>query len=110
MKIHENTLGKYKIIKPEGRINAANYEEFNRALDKAVSTDEHIVVECTELSYISSAGMKSLLAYLKKCKEMDKELLLVNLQPKIKEIFDITGFTNMFRIYSSLSEVYDFDN
>jgi len=62
-----------------------------------------IIVDCSKLDYISSAGLRVLLVGAKKLKVNNGKIILCSLQDYIKEVFEIAGFTAIFPIHSDLS-------
>lgn len=91
----------YTVVSIHGRIdtiNAANFEaQLMEVLDKEGVA--HLVLDCDGLDYISSSGLRIFLVAQKKAMATQGKLLLSNLQPAIKEIFDISGFSTIFSIY-----------
>ena len=63
-----------------------------------------IVVDFGELEYISSAGLRSILAAAKKLKALQGQIKFCNLSGMVKEVFNISGFTSMFSSYATLDE------
>ena len=59
-------------------------------------TAKDIVCECQELEYIASSGLRILLDVLKKTKAKGKKVCLRNVNDDIKNVFNITGFINLF--------------
>ena len=55
-----------------------------------------IVIECQELEYIASSGLRILLDLLKKNKAKGHKVILRNVNDDIKNVFKITGFINLF--------------
>lgn len=55
-----------------------------------------IVIECQELEYIASSGLRILLDLLKKNKAKGHKVTLRNVNDDIKNVFKITGFINLF--------------
>ncbi|MBQ7206090.1 MAG: STAS domain-containing protein [Muribaculaceae bacterium] len=55
-----------------------------------------IVFECEELEYIASSGLRILLDVLKKTKAKGHKVILRNVNDDIKNVFQITGFINLF--------------
>ena len=55
-----------------------------------------IVIECQELEYIASSGLRILLDLLKKNKAKGHNVILRNVNDDIKNVFKITGFINLF--------------
>lgn len=88
-------------IAVSGRLDSATSAEFDRSIASSLATQEpprEIIIECSELEYISSAGLRSLITLLKKSKVAGSELRISNLSPAIKSIFDMTGFTSIFNL------------
>jgi len=56
------------------------------------------VVSLDKLEYISSSGLRVLLATLKKVRKQQGDIRLACLKSNIKEVFDISGFTQLFNI------------
>ncbi len=63
-----------------------------------------MIVDCQQLAYVSSPGLRVLLMAAKKLKPLNGKLVLVFLQPHIKEIFEIAGFLAMFQIFDTKDE------
>ncbi len=57
-----------------------------------------------KLHYISSVGLRILLAAAKQLKTADGELRICDLNEVVKEVFDISGFTLIFKIFGTESE------
>ena len=60
--------------------------------------DDSCLVDFSELSYISSAGLGLLFATQKRLVDQGRALTLANLNPHIREVFRIAGFDNIFEI------------
>lgn len=61
-----------------------------------------LVIDMKNLSYISSAGLRGILNMVKLYKTVSGGLYFCNLDLKVKEVFKITGFTNMLPIHETL--------
>jgi anti-sigma B factor antagonist len=100
MEILEKQSGNVKLLYPCGRLDAFAASEVEKKLN--VLTDvakSNVVVGLEKLEYISSSGLRVLLAGLKKARKQQGDVRLANLQPYVKEVFDIAGFTQLFKIY-----------
>ena len=58
-----------------------------------------IILNCSGLNYISSSGLRVFLIVQKKMMAVKGQFRLSNLQPGIKEIFDISGFSSIFSVF-----------
>lgn len=74
-------------------------------LSGAIDVGDHeIVVDLSSVEYISSAGLRALLAALKRLKALGGTMVLCSLHPYVKEVFDMTGFSRIFTMCSSREE------
>lgn len=55
-----------------------------------------VIIDCTELEYIASSGLRILLSILKKAKASGSKVALKNVNDDIKNVFRMTGFINLF--------------
>ncbi len=75
--------------------------ELNELIDQNKSD---IVLDLEGVVYISSVGLRVLLATQKKVRPRKGEVKLVSLQPFVREVFEMTGFTRLFSIYPTLEK------
>ena len=92
MQINKNTEGTKLTLAPIGRVDTITSPE----LEAAVVTDgiEELVFDLAQVDYISSAGLRVLLASQKRM--AGKSMKIANAKPAVKEVFDITGFSDIF--------------
>jgi anti-anti-sigma factor len=91
------------VIKIVGRMDATSAPQFEEESAKLIDTGEKtLVVDMSGLEYISSAGLRSILATGKKLKGIGGALVFGNMQGMVKEVFDISGFTSIFPVYDTL--------
>jgi anti-anti-sigma factor len=100
MKIATQTNGSEVFIQVEGRIDTTNYNEFESAVNEVLKEDvKQIYLDCSGINYISSSGLRIFLTIQKKMMAAGGKLKLFGMQPSIKEIFDISGFSSIFAIF-----------
>lgn len=92
------------MIEIKGHIDSNNAEQFEKELmDSVMKTPEsEIVLDASELKYISSAGLRVL---MKLRKQVKKPVPVVNVSPEIYEIFEVTGFTNLLEVKKKMREI-----
>lgn len=89
---------KYKVVL-NGRIDTTNADRFLadiQPLMTAVSPD--ITIDCSGMEYTSSQGLRMFLMLQKSVSGHGGKMVLTNMEPKVKEVFDITGFSNILSI------------
>ncbi|MCX6239127.1 MAG: STAS domain-containing protein [Bacteroidia bacterium] len=102
MKIQVEATDGYTIVSVDGRVDATNANEFEKSMMKVVEEGcTKIILDCSGLNYISSSGLRIFLIVLKKMMAIKGQFILCNLQPEIKEIFDISGLSSIFPIYTN---------
>lgn len=83
----------------DGRIDTTTVEQFQQEANELMA-DEHpdIDIDCSALSYTSSQGLRTFLMLQKSVMKRGGKLVLRNMNPQVKEVFDITGFSNIITI------------
>lgn len=86
-------------LKVIGRLDTTNAGEFEIVIQQFIKDKElSLIVDLSELTYISSSGLRCFILLLKSMTANNNSLVLENLRPEIKEVFDMTGFTKLFNI------------
>ena len=92
------------VVSITGRLDAVTSPEFEERLSELISRgDKDIIIDLGGLDYVSSAGLRIILATAKDSKEKGGQLLLSALQDMVKEVFEISGFTSIIPIYDSVA-------
>jgi len=82
-----------------GRLDTAASMEAEKKMSEIAEVGNlPVVMDCRELQYISSSGLRLFLMMLKKGKANRQKFSVSNVSPTIKEIFKITGFLNILNI------------
>ncbi|MHA7131333.1 STAS domain-containing protein [Algoriphagus namhaensis] len=89
-----------QIIRIQGEIDASNSVQLDEAIQTAFqSGGKRILVDCTELDYISSAGLGVFMSYLEDFKEEGVSFKIFGLSDKVFEVFKILGLDQLIAIY-----------
>jgi len=105
MNITTEKINDFSVIKIDGRIDTSNFSELEEEVDQLFNNGVmNIIFNCSGLNYISSSGLRVFLIAQKKTILLQGRLYLCNMQPAIKEIFAISGFSNIFRICNTVEE------
>ena len=93
------------LVNLKGFIDSQNSKFFEKQIQKIFENGYiKIVLNCNELSYISSTGIGSISILLREIKLVGGEILFLNIQPKIFEVFQMLGFSKFFTLTTSLEE------
>ena len=87
----------------EGRLDTPASRQVGRDMEVLYDCEGHdIVLDCTNLEYITSSGMRLFLDLLKVAKTKGSKCTLVGLNAEIYDVFDEVGFINLFDIRQTL--------
>ncbi len=105
MNITETKQGNVTVIKPQGRLDSISAPEFESRMGALIDGGNRLIaVDCTELPYVSSAGLRAFLSIAKKLKQIHGKLVLGALTSQVKEIFDLAGFSSILPISSTVDD------
>ena len=90
--------GEQLLIALKGRLDTVTSVEFTNAVEKEDIKEGVVVVEAKDLEYISSAGLRALLALKKSLASSNKSLEIHHLNPVCQEVFRVTGFNNILTV------------
>lgn len=87
------------VMSLKGRMDAVSSPDFDRAVEELMANGErHFRINLSELEYISSAGLQSLLATAKRLEQIEGDIALSHLKGAVREVFEISGFDTLFPI------------
>ena len=97
--------GDVSIIKVIGYLDAHTAPELENEFNKLLENKRHkIVVNFSELNYISSAGLGVFMAYVESMREQDGDIKFSNLQDDVFSIFDLLGFPVLYEFFKDETE------
>ena len=97
MKIQQD--GNQIIARLKGRLDTAAAAEITPNIEAlADQADKHIVLDCAELEYISSSGLRLFLTLRKESSAKGGKLQVRNINADIRQVFMMTGFISLFEI------------
>jgi anti-anti-sigma factor len=93
------------ILYLNGYIDTYNSNYFQKRVAKAIEKGFiKLIFQCNGLNYVSSTGIGSFTAFLKSVKPRGGDLVLLEIQPKVYEVFQLLGFSQFFNIRENLDE------
>lgn len=97
MKINKNAEGSKLTIALEGRLDTTTSPQLENEIQTSLGGVDELVFDLAQLEYISSAGLRVLLAS-QKIMNKQGEMFIDNVRPEIMEIFEVTGFVDILTI------------
>ena len=97
MTINKDLKGTELIISLEGRLDTITAPELEKELNASLNGVQALAFDFDKLEYISSAGLRVLLA-AQKCMNKQGTMVVRNVNETISEIFEVTGFNDILTI------------
>lgn len=101
-KLQGNTL----ILAPQGRIDHASAGDFSKALEPHLAECKaggiSLVLDFGGIEYISSVGLRALMLAARQVKAQNGRIAIVALTPVVKEVFEISRFNLVFKIFDTI--------
>ena len=102
MKISSSKKERGVLLALAGRMDTVAAPQFEEACDPWLRGGEKtIVVDLTQLEYISSMGLGYLLSVNKKLQGSGGKLVVCGLTGMVKEVFRLSGFNKLFAVYDT---------
>ena len=93
------------VIDLKGYLDAHTAPDLENTFQKLLGEKKYkIIVNCRELSYISSAGLGVFMAYIEDVRKNKGDIKLTNMTPKVYNVFDLLGFPVLYEIYKEETE------
>jgi len=102
MDLRKDTAGGVTILEVKGRVDNTTAPALGAKLDESLATPpRRLVLDLHQLEYISSAGFRVLLLSARRAHDAGTRLVLCNLTGKVRQLFDLGGFLELFAISAS---------
>ncbi len=99
MQLENQRRGSSLVVRVSGRLDAVSTPAFEAHCQQALAEGERaLILDFGALEYISSAGLRGVLAVAKSLGAEGGEVTLANARGLVREVLDISGFLRMFRL------------
>ncbi len=101
--IHKSAEQGLSVLALAGYLDAHTAPEFEKAVQNEFEAGRvKLVVECSRLTYISSAGLGVFMSFIEEIRSAGGDIKICALDPKVFQVFDILGFSALFDILPDL--------
>ena len=97
LKVSVNKDGDTYTVLVEGRLDTLTSPQLDEEINKIIGDAKKLVLDLGKLAYISSAGLRVLLGAAQQL-DGKGEMVLIHVTEAVHEIFDVTGFIQVFNI------------
>ena len=99
MDLREEKIGEVSVVAVAGRIDSTTAPALGEQLTVSLQAPKvRVVLDLSRLEYISSAGFRILLIAAKRADEAGSRLVLCGVAGKVRQLFDLGGFLDLFTI------------
>jgi len=108
LEMSNKNVGDITVIQLEGKMNTATSSDADAHLSQLIAGGSNkLILNMEGVDYISSSGLRVILASGKKISASGGGLAFCNLNPSVGEVFRISGFNSIFRVFGSEQEALD---
>lgn len=105
MQMTETVQNGVWIVSLSGRLDSTSSPNFEKQLLAGFDqSHSKLIIDCAELDYISSAGLRVILMAAKRMKTSGGQLALCGFKDTIREVFEISGFLNILTVCANREE------
>lgn len=105
MQINTTIQDGVSVTRISGRMDATTVAEFNEECQNLLKSGSgRIIIDLAGLEYISSAGLRGILTMGKACKTAGTALAFCSMQNMVADMFKLSGFTSILKVYPTLDE------
>lgn len=99
MEIKINKEGSKTFATLSGRLDTTNASQFQEDIAPLMAEENpDIEIDCEGMEYTSSQGLRLFLMLQKSVAVKGGKMVMKNMRPAVKEVFDITGFSSIIKI------------
>ena len=108
MRLDSRTYADTVVVAPVGRLDHDHCEGFRAGLqpplDAAAASGQAMVLDLSGLDYVSSAGLRCFMLAARQVSGRGNKIVVAALRPVVAEIFQISRFDMLFKIFPSVRE------
>ena len=105
MEIQKERVGDVSVVTVNGRLDGIYSSAFaNQVGELITGTNPKILIDFTDIDFVTSAGLRALLVLVKKAKAAGSVFALCGVNEQVREVLDIADFTPMFSIHPGRAE------
>ena len=105
MDIQKEQVGDVQVVTAEGRLDGIYSSAFaNQVGELITGTNPKILIDFTNIDFVTSAGLRAVLLLMKKAKASGGAFALCGVNEQVREVLDVSGFADMFGIHPGRAE------
>ncbi len=105
MNIKITQFNDYQVVKLVGEVDLSNSREIKQEIIRLIKTPNHVAVDFTELTYIDSSGMASLVEAFNESRNHNTEFHIIGAQGSPLQVLKLTRLNTVFSLLESLEHL-----
>ena len=101
MEVQQDIVGNWQIIKVSGEIDSKTVGTLRNFIDEKLVENTAVALDLTNVPFMSSAGLRTLLTLQRSTSKMQVDLALIGVASEIQDTMKVTGFLQYFTIYET---------
>jgi anti-sigma B factor antagonist len=103
--ISVQTFRRADMVTVSGRVDSNTASKLDEALKQVMGRGRYnLIIQMADVNYLSSAGLRSLVATLRECKQQRGDVLLVSPSERVLEVLKLAGLDTLFQVYDDETE------
>lgn len=104
MEITVTPMRRVDLLKVSGRVDSSNSNELDDALQTRLDEGRsNLVLDLSEVNYISSSGLRALVAALRASKKKGGDVRLASPSERVQEVLGLAGLDTLFESYDDVT-------
>ncbi|MCC7208439.1 MAG: STAS domain-containing protein [Anaerolineae bacterium] len=105
MNVTVSEMRRVTLIEVNGRVDSTNAGKLGEALNEQIDAGRNqIVLDLSSVEYISSAGLREMVAAAKRVRNSNGDLRIASPSPRVKEVLDLAGLNMVFQVFATQVE------
>jgi anti-sigma B factor antagonist len=102
IEVTQETHSDWRVLRVKGRADSAAADDFEADLRQAVADHARVAVDLSELTYVSSAGLRAIIQAARAAQGSRSELVFCALSAPVKKVFDMSGMEYIVKTQEKL--------
>jgi anti-sigma B factor antagonist len=108
VEIEVKSLKKVEVVKLSGKIDSSNASDFDNTLKDLLSNGRrNLVLDMSNLEYMSSAGLRAIVAALKSARSRGGDVVVAEPSERMVDTLKLVGFQSLFKQYDNVLDAVD---
>ena len=105
LELKKEVFGVWILFSLKGRLDAKTAPDLDKEMLPEIAKRLDIVLDVSELEYISSMGIRSLVQAAKKTAEVNHRVAICGMRPEVKEVVEVSGVNAFLDVYDKVSDL-----